>query len=540
MLTMIVCLLLSSVASASAAALSTVTLDYGTFTGLTNTTTGIIYFEGIRYADPPTGELRWRAPVSPPSKHLGNVSATALGFACIATTQKDSGATTDEDCLFGNASAHFSHIFLVVYIPIATTATSKLPVMVYFHGGGFESGRTRDAPPENILLGSADPLIFVTFEYRLGQFGFLAGTPVKQSGQLNAGLLDQRAALEWVQTYISKFGGDPRRVTIWGQSAGAGSTMFHLIAEGGVNKHLFHQAMGDSPPLLFLPHYTEPFIEDLFTEFAGLAGCGHSANGTAKMACLRAATTQTIATAGRNTLANLTSSLFPFGPIQDGSFITERPVEAFRNSRFIRVPVMFGSNTNEGANWSASLADPAANTSSADATETTVFNFLAGQYNTLTEHSFQTAVKRFYPVADYNGSFSLQGQQMYGEIRYICSAIMISGAAQHAGMKAYQYHWDNPTLGSDHAEELDAFFKGAEVFDSADESLAIAMRQYWTSFVTSGIPAAKGSPSWAACSNRLGNPRILLHPGDVSMEAVSEALSARCAFWHGLASEILI
>lgn len=78
-----------------------------------------------------------------------------------------------------------------VYIPIDTNATSALPVLVYFHGGGFEGGSSRDAPPENILQGSASPLIFVTFKYRLGQFGFLGGNAVKAHGALNAGLLDQ-------------------------------------------------------------------------------------------------------------------------------------------------------------------------------------------------------------------------------------------------------------------------------------------------------------------------------------------------------------
>ncbi|KAJ7165652.1 Alpha/Beta hydrolase protein [Mycena crocata] len=527
MLTILIALFLSSVAIVEAAEVSTVTLDYGTFTGLANTTNGIIYFRGLRYADPPLGELRWRAPVSPPSRHLGNINTTAFAKACIATSQNASGATTSEDCLFGNATR------------------SKLPVLVYFHGGGFETGRTNDAPPENLLLASTKPLIFVTFAYRLGQFGFLAGTPVHENGRLNAGLLDQRAALVWVQRYISKFGGDPSRVAIWGQSAGAASTMFHLIAEGGENKNLFHQAMGDSPPLIALPHYTDVFIEDLFTKFAGFAGCGAGRSGLATMACLRAAPTNALALAGQNTLANLTSALFPFGPIADGSFIRERPVEAFKRGNFVRVPVMFGSNTDEGSHWSARLPNPNANTSMANATEDTVYNFIAGQYTTLTRRSFDKAISRFYPLADYHGSFSLQGQQIYGEMRFICTAIMITGTAHDAGLKAHQYHWDNPVLGSDHAEELDAFFNGNEIFDAVDEKLVIAMRQYWTSLVTSGVPVAKRSIPWevslslnSAPTNGNGSPRILLHPNDLVMERVKDALSARCAFWHGLASEI--
>ncbi|KAF7324449.1 Carboxylic ester hydrolase [Mycena venus] len=460
-----------------AAALSTVTLDYGTFTGVTNTTSAIIYFRGLRYADPPVGALRWRAAISPPTSKLGNVTAADFGAACIATTQPAVSSSTSEDCLFGN-----------VYVPIATTARSALPVLVYFHGGGFEGGSSNGFAPENIIQPSTKPLIFVTFNYRLGQFGFLGGTPVHDNGTLNAGLPGS-AALVWVQKYIREFGGDPKRVTIWGESAGAGSTMFHLVGNGGANGNvLFHQAMesfGDSPSLSFLPHYNDAFTENLFTQFAGLAGCS------------------------------------------DGSFIKDRPVEAFRSGKFARVPVLFGSNTNEGAHWCAGLPNPAANTANPNANETTVYNCIQGQFSTFTPASFQTALG-LYPLADYNNSFDAQGQQMYGEMRYICSAVMITGAAQNFGLKAYQYHWDNPTLSSDHGADLNAFFDGSRTFDDADQALVDAMRSYFTSFVTSGVPVAgANSTEWAPSKDLNGSPRILLHPGNIALENVTDALSAR-------------
>ncbi|KAJ6473144.1 alpha/beta-hydrolase [Mycena sanguinolenta] len=505
-----------------AAALSTVTLDYllilwpdGTFTGLTNTTTGIIYFRGVRYADPPVGDLRWRTAVSPPSTHLGNVNATAchclnsskFGDACIANSQTAAISSTSEDCLFGNVS---------------------------FRCGGFESGSSDGFAPENLLQPSTEPLIFVTFNYRLGQFGFLGGTPVHDDGLLNAGLLDQKAALVWVQRYISNFGGDPKRVTIWGESAGAGATMFHLVAEGGANGN------GDSPSLSFLPHFNDTFTEGLFAQFAGFAltsrsGC--SGTGSAIMACLRAAPTNTLALAGSQILANRSSSLFPLAPIADGSFIQERPVEAFRSGNFARVPVLFGSNTNEGANWCQGLANPAANTANPNANETTVYNCIAGQFSTFTPASYQTALT-LYPLADYNNSFQLQAQQMYGEMRYICSALLITGAVQNFGMKAYQYHWDNPTLSSNHGADLNAFFDGAETFDPADQAVVDAMRLYFTSFATSGAPVAANSAAWTPSADINGSPRIFLHPGEVGMENITDALAARCDFWHGLSSEI--
>ncbi|KAJ7166076.1 alpha/beta-hydrolase [Mycena filopes] len=513
-------------ADAASAALSTVTLDYGTYTGLVDTTAEIVYFRGVRYAEPPVGNLRFRAPVSPPTTQLGNVSAANFAPTCIATAQTATTSTSSEDCLFGN-----------IYLPITTTPTSALPVLVYFHGGGFEGGSSRDAAPENIIQNSAEPLIFATFDYRLGQFGFLGGAAVHANGTLNAGLLDQKAALVWLQKYICKFGGDPKRVTIWGESAGAGSTMFQLIGNNGANAHLFHQAMGDSPSLSYLPDNTDPFVENLFTQFAGLAGCG-TGTGAAMMACLRAAPVNTLALAGSRTLANRTSSLYPFAPITDGTFIRQRPVEAFRSGKFARVPVLFGSNTNEGAHWSAGLPNPDANTSSPNATETTVYNFITGQFASFTPASFQTAVSQFYPLADYNGSFSLQGQQMYGEMRYICSAVLITGAAHDFGLPAFQYHWDNPTLSSDHGADLNAFFDGTRVFDAPDQALVDSMRSWFTSFVTSGAPVAAGALTWTPAVDATGSPRILLHPGAVALENVTDALSARCNFWHGLAAEI--
>ncbi|KAJ7740571.1 hypothetical protein B0H16DRAFT_1566830, partial [Mycena metata] len=127
---------------------------------------------------------------------------------------------------------------------------------------------------------------------------------------------------------------------------------------------------------------------------------------------------------------------------------------------------------------------------------------------------------------------------MYGEARYICTTLMLSGALADAGQRAYEYHWDNPTIGSNHAAELAAFYDGAEVFDAADETLVLAMRQYWTSFATSGVPVAKGMPLWRTTGGK-GSPRLLLHPGHIAMEQVTNELTERCEFWHSIASELV-
>ncbi|KAF7308045.1 Carboxylic ester hydrolase [Mycena kentingensis (nom. inval.)] len=543
-LVLALCLLGSQLASAAPnPPLATVALDYGTFTGQTNASTGIISFRGIRFADAPVKALRWRAPVSPPSKKMGRVDASEFGPACIATTQKASGATTDEDCLFGN-----------VYVPSTATTTSKLPVLVYIYGGGFESGRTTKYPPEDLMSGSANPFIMATFGYRLGQFGFLGGAAVKADGALNVGLLDQKAALRWVNRYISKFAGDPSRVTIWGQSAGAGSVIYHLINRSTTDTGvpLFQQAMGDSPPLLSLLDYDDDFVEGLFSTFAVNAGCNKTTD-AATMKCLRSVDQDVLANAGKRTLETAPNSLYPFGPMFDGDFISQRPAQALLTGNFAAVPVLFGSNSDEGANWSAKLPPGGgANTSSASATESTVFNFLAGQYTSLTRETFDDALRgpteeddddtALYPLSDYAGQYSLQGQQMYGEMRYICTGLLVAGAVRRAGKVAYEYHWDNPVLGSTHSDERVAFFETPSPLDEANTNLVGAMREFWTSFVTTGTPESSASASTAEWmpSTENGSPRILLSPEGIRMEEVDPALAARCQFWWESAEELQI
>ncbi|PPQ63606.1 hypothetical protein CVT24_004466 [Panaeolus cyanescens] len=505
---------------------ATVSLDYVTLNGVQNASTGIISFRGIPYADPPVGNLRWRAPVSPPSKNLGTIEATEFGKACVRASQITVATQTSEDCLFGN-----------VYIPINTQTTDKLPVLVWFHGGGFQSGSSHTAPPELILQTSAKPLILVSFDYRLGQFGFLGGSQIAADGDINAGLLDQRAALQWVQRYIPNFGGDPGRVTLWGQSAGAGSAMFHMMANDGDNQGLFHSVIAESPPFGYTPNNTDAHVQNIFNDFATNAGC--SIKGTKTMSCLRNLTSKQLAVAGNKTLNSRPATLFVFGPIVDGTYVQRRPFQAFSTGLFSHVPLLVGSNTNEGANWSATLEDPAANTSMPNANETTVFNFMNGQYPTLTQDTINEAFS-FYPLDDYQGSFSLQGQQMYGEVRYICSSGSLATDITLFGNKSYRFHYDNPHLGSNHHDELDAQFDPPDDSDDSDLALFEDMRQYWTSFVTDGMPSSISNPSWMPVDTLIGSPRILLQPNNIVMEDVDNSLADRCDFWNSKAQEMQI
>ncbi|KAK7471289.1 hypothetical protein VKT23_002697 [Stygiomarasmius scandens] len=522
--------LLTSVAALSIGHTSpTVALDYGVLVGSRNHSTGIDSFRGVPFADPPVGNLRWRKPVFPPSKYLGVIDATKYGNACISPDNYDA-TIQSEDCLYLN-----------VYAPTGTTLFDKLPVMVWIHGGGFQSGNTHTADPTLLFQSSRSPMIFVSIEYRVGQFGFLGGESVEKDGAVNAGLLDQRAALKWIQRYIRNFGGDPSRVTIWGESAGAGSTMFQLMAYGGNTQNLFHAAMGDSPSLSFMPSYNNVYVEGIFDNFTQLAGCGSEPN---VMDCLRHTESGVLVAAGTELLYNYNSTLYIFAPVFDNNFFKMRPVEAFQTGQIAKVPVLFGSNTNEGATWSNGLRDANANTSMPNATEQTVYRFLQGQFATLTQESFDHALE-LYPLEHYNNSLVLLGQQMYGEMRYICTALLVTSGIHGIGQPAYQYRYDNPVHGSNHAYDLQAMFpanlQGITNLEDDSAVLFASMREYWTSFVIKGIPESQSSGvDWEASANASnGSPRILLHPGMIGMEGIYDQLDERCTLWHELSSETM-
>lgn len=242
--------------------------------------------------------------------------------------------------------------------------------------------------------------------------------------------------------------------------------IFQLVANGGDNQGLFRAAIGDSASLSAVPRYNESYVEGIYTQFAGFAyvlsfsgasivltsngNSGCADKGTSTLSCLRAANSSTIALAGSQVLAARKATIYAFAPMIDDDFLRTRPVEAFSAGSFAKVPVIFGSNTNEGAGWSTGISDPAANTNTAGANATTVYNFFKGQYGSITFDSINKAMDpaqlNLYPLASYS-NVTAQTQQMYGEERYICPAGMIVGAARKAGITAaYQYQSVNQII----------------------------------------------------------------------------------------------
>lgn len=233
-----------------------------TFTDLHSISYTIWY--GLRYAAAPTGKLRWRPPA--PIEQNNNysrsevISAKKQGNICIQGTP-----AWELEWKIGNYSSipvqsgYEDCLLLDVLVP-KNPVSDALPVMVQIHGGGYTQGNSEYYPGFEIVEHSQGSLIYVSIQYRLGPWGFLASENIRKDGVPNAGLLDQRAALEWIQRHISSFGGDPDRVTIIGGSAGGGSVAAQMIMYGGVENPPFWAAVAGKFPPKYLVNKRHSFV----------------------------------------------------------------------------------------------------------------------------------------------------------------------------------------------------------------------------------------------------------------------------------------
>ena len=295
---------------------------------------------GIPFADPPVGELRFRSPRQYSGSWEGEKEFMSTPADCY--TGK---ARTSEDCLYLN-----------VFRPGGTLASASLPVMVWIFGGGFNSGRIGGY--NGTELAAREGVVLVVPAYRLGAFGFMASeaTLVESGTTGNWGLLDQRMALEWVQTNIGSFGGDKNRVTLFGHSAGAMSIAAHLTSAG--SHGYFHKAILSSPSASS-PYFFRPLADSVrFGDWtAQTAGCLNADD----LECLRSVPASRLVVASGSRDVNppaWASRLFPFMPFGitiDGVVLTATPLVLAREGKAANIPVMIGLVQEEGAAFSMIL-----------------------------------------------------------------------------------------------------------------------------------------------------------------------------------------
>lgn len=413
-------LLLPSPTTASYnASVPVIDLGYAKYTGYTNATAGINYYRGLPYAQPPLGPLRWQKPV--PIESSANLTgqtlpATTQAPACVqgfplwygaipsAATFTPEGQS--EDCLI-----------LDVLVPSSPKSIpGGLPVIFQIHGGGYTLGSALSYPGDAMVAAADGGLVYVSIQYRLGLFGFLGGSDVAEKGTRNAGLYDQRLALEWVRRHIGAFGGDPGKVTIWGGSAGGGSVTYQLMAGGGEGAPPFRAAIAEYP--WWQPLLSEATQELQYGYALEAAGCGG-------IECLRGLSTGELTAVGQ---ADFNVSyetpgngygLFWFGPVVDGDFLRDLPDVAFKKGEYHKVPLMVDRDGYEGVSFSNS-----SETTQVEETMDVSLSWLAcvcvGETSSLTffqaKNLFPTAGPAFfsrlyelYPRSAYNSTFFQRG-----------------------------------------------------------------------------------------------------------------------------------
>ena len=476
---------------------------------------GALGFKAIPYAAPPTGDLRWRPPAAPATWD-GVRDATAFGSGC---PQRDllaptAPATGDEDCLTLN-----------VWTP-SLTPDAPLPVMVWVHGGAWITGLASTNSYDGTSL-SQQGVIVVTLNYRLDVLGYLAHPKLTEENggtSGNWGQLDQRAALAWVRENIAAFGGDPERVTLFGESAGGHSVCTHMMISQG----LFQAAISQSGLCLFQ-------LDDLEaahghgSNLAADVGCGDAED---VLACLRAVPLEDIVaiTDPKAIPGSLLTHPLPFKPVVDGTVVTEQPSAAFAAGRVAQVPFLGGTTADEANLFHVGLLHTAVRD------EAQYLSALRTRFGDDAE-----AILAQYPAGDDPGA-ALKRATTEG--LFACPARRTARAmADHpsgdAGTWLYVFDAEPagvalPGLGAFHGAEL-AYVFGNDfgAFGKIGEEqrpLSQAVQRYWTRFAMNHDPNGGDEPAWPAFETE-SDTIMRLAP---TPAAETGYLSDACDFWDGL------
>ncbi len=463
-------------------ALGAVKTDRGWVEGVRQS--DLTVYKGLPFAAPPVGKLRWRAPQPVPA-WSGVKLLDHFGPNCMQQGMYPPDAPVgrvSEDCLYLN-----------LWVPTHPPG-QKLPVMVWIYGGGLDNG-SGSIPLYHGDVIARRGVIVATFNYRLGVFGFLAlpglakESPTHTSG--NYGLLDQIAALQWIHRNIAAFGGDPSRVTVFGQSSG--SISISALSVSPLAKGLFHYAIGESGALMEPMQLAESLTEK-----------GAQANGHAFMR--RAGASSLSVLRGMSAKALMKVPFTP-GIILDGQVVDESPVRAYRAGRINPSAFLIGSNHDEGV------------------------IFLKGKH--VTPENYDMILGQDFPswfvklAAPSPGSTSQTAynaaERFEGDMRFHWDMWTWARLASRAGKPAYLYQFDHPTPCSADESCTEATRHGAEMpyvfghpphpaWSQQDHALSNRVVACWTQFAKTGSPDGCGLPAWPSFGEQPAMMVLGTHP----------------------------
>ncbi len=564
--------------------LPVVTTEYGDITGERQDEYPVRYFPNIPYAAAPLATNRFRPPQAPTPWASPRAYDPVIHQCPQVLPYGASGLPNGtEDCLFVN-------------VVTPTPAPSNLPVVVWFHGGGFtiSSGEQLDRATDGKRFAASQNVVVVTFNYRLGQLGFLAHPALseEQGGHSgNYGMLDQIAALRWVRRNIAAFGGNPDDVTVYGQSAGGMSVCqlmtTPLLADDTVvppsERPLFHRAILQSAPC-DVPMTTLATAEATGTLFAQLVGCddaGSPKSNAEILACLRnPAPAGLTTTEARDTLPMPNDFVRPrsadertWGPIVDDYYQSEHPLDAIAAGRFRAVPVLGGYAADEGNTAlhfrtirstltsgsppprivDQAIFDAEVNRLFAGGIQPSEVTALYGgasapaRYKPSSYTDIPTNPSAYTGSPAYITSYEQAFAAIFGDMNLVCPMRRTLRALVAEGVPVYAYHStlaDPPfqvtpviPLGAFHSSDVQLVFgtpAGGSLlgaeFDATEQAASEAYQAYFGGYVRSGDPNVLGRPTWPAYTAAAPTHLSL----GATVTTVSDPRGPECAIWDAL------
>ncbi|XP_068740575.1 neuroligin-4, X-linked-like [Montipora capricornis] len=495
-------------------------------------------FLGVPFAAPPTGELRFKAPQPLPAWKPNVHKAKKHGNVCIQGKLFDSfmrmfalNFSYSEDCLY-----------LDVYSP---NVSSSLPVMVYIHGGAYQSGSAIAFQSDILAL---QGVVVVIIQYRLGPFGFLTTGDSAAPG--NFGMLDQVEALKWVKENIANFGGNPNKVTIFGESAGGSSVGLHLLSP--LSKDLFQQAIAESGVDLS-PFATQPSSFGLRStkELAHKLSCP-SSNHNIMVDCIRGKTATEVHTAAQLIPQRLTLEI-NFAPVVDSNFLHDTPTNLRQQGKFIKVPLMMCFTSHEASSFLATLVNNSfhlmqsiSNGVSPALFKSFLTSFADSESNRKgTADLLRSAVEFMYtPWPDNNDKFALRSQlvNVFGDyVFYAPSHEVADIHSKYASVYMYEFAHPatfsvartEPWMGVPHAENVPFDFgmpllpMFSSRYSEADRNVSLLIMAIHVNFARSGDPTLGNIP-WERY-NSSHRAYLKVDPNPKMAESFNPR---RMAFWN--------
>jgi para-nitrobenzyl esterase len=501
----------------AAAAQTLISIDDGDVQGQLNGVTR--EFLGIPFAAPPVSALRWRPP-APVVPWVGTLDATTYSSACAQLPSLTGTPSENEDCLYLN-----------VWTPEPAPA-EPLPVMVWIHGGSNVAGSTGDGVPfpgydgvrlysGHVLAGERN-VVVVTVNYRLGVFGFYGHSDLEaEDGGFpyagNQGLLDQRQALQWVQSNIAAFGGDPENVTIFGESAGSFDVCAHVVSP--MSAGLFHRAISQSGGCS-VGVRTAAVAATAADTISATLGCDVAPD---ELACLRAASVTDVLDAAGSVPEGSEADL---GISIDGGFLPDNPRTLLDTEQFSKVPYILGANLDEGT------------------------LFFIGTTPITTDAEYQAELFTLYGAyapevaALYPSAFYPTPQdaliRVFGDSRLVCSTLDVAQRVADASKtRVYAYSFEQIpglpfinllNLGAFHGLEIAYVFGTIPPPSAVDADVGQRMREFWTRFAERGRPKATATKGWPRFKTKTW--KMIRHHAFPSK--LKDYSREECEFWSGV------